>query len=302
MLGWLLDRDYEGDSYGEFTEEERMTIHISGEMIYRCRTMRINYMTYDVMRDGDIIHPKMYPDIMVKSPETGPAAQPYWYARVIGIFHAYVSSTHPDVVGKMLHPMDFLWVRWFGMEPGPYRHGFQHTHLPKIGFVQSLDYYTFTFLDPAQVIRGVHLIPAFSEERTSSLLPVTKSLARILKPDEQDDWVNFYVNMQVNFYFSKRLFVSTLNDGPLCSFLDRDMLMRHFGYGVGHMQYERQQDIGLNMVPGGVDSDDDDDASETEEREEQIDDETEDNEESEPSSDDCSHSSSESDAGGYASL
>src|SRR6266581_606376 len=141
-----------------------------------------------------------------------------------------------------------------------------------------------------------------SQRCTSSLLPVTKSLARILKPDEQDDWVNFYVNMQVNFYFSKRLFVSTLNDGPLCSFLDRDMLMRHFGYGVGHMQYERQQDIGLNMVPGGVDSDDDDDASETEEREEQIDDETEDNEESEPSSDDCSHSSSKSDAGGYASL
>ena len=280
-----------------------MTIHILDGRIYRCKTMRVNYTTYDVMRDGDVVHPKMYPDIMVKSPETGPEAQPYWYARVIGIFHAYVSSTHPDVGEKKLHPMDFLWVRWFGMEPGPYRHGFRLARLPKIGFVQCSDYYAFTFLDPAQVIRGVHLIPAFSEERTSSLLPVTKSAARILKPDEQDDWVNFYVNMQVNFHFTKHLFVSTLNDGPLYSFLDCDMLMRHFGYSVGHMQYERQQEIGLTMVPGGINNNDDDesDASETEglEREGQID-ETEDDEESAQSSGD-SDCSSESDTG-YASL
>jgi hypothetical protein len=75
------------------------------------------------------------------------------------------------------------------------------------------------------------------------------------------------------------------------------MLMRHFGYGVGHMQYERQQEIGLKMVPRDVENNDDDDASETEEREEQIDDE----EESECSSGD-SDGSSESDTGGYASL
>jgi len=101
-----------------------------------------------------------------------------------------------------------------------------------------------------------------------------------LKLDEQDDWVNFYVNI----------------------FLDRDMLMRHFGYGVGHMQYERQQEIGLKIVPGGINNNDDDDVSETEglEREEQIDNETEDDEESEQSSGD-SDCSSESDAGGYAS-
>jgi len=199
LLGWLLERDYEGDTYGDFTEDERNTIHISGEQIYRCKTMRVNYTTYDVRRDRDIINPRMYPDIMVQSPETGPHAQPYWYARVIGIFHAYVSSTHPGVGRETSCPswMDFLWVCWFGTEPGAYCHGFHNARLPKIGFVESSDHYTFTFLDPAQVIRGVHLIPAFSEdpERMSALLPVTKSVARILKPDEQDDWVNFYVNM-----------------------------------------------------------------------------------------------------------
>ena len=157
--------------------------------------MRINYTTYDVRRDGDTINPRLYPDIMVNSPETGPGAQPYWYARVIGIFHAYISSTHPEVREKTLRSMDFLWVRWFGMEPGPYRHGFRRARLPKIGFVEASDDYAFTFLDPAQVIRGAHFIPAFSAGRTTALLPVTKSVARVLNPDEKDDWVNFYVNM-----------------------------------------------------------------------------------------------------------
>ena len=27
------------------------------------------------------------------------------------------------------------------------------------------------------------------------------------------------------------------------SFVDRDMFMRHFGHGVGHLQYERQHEI-----------------------------------------------------------
>ena len=132
---------------------------------------------------------------MVMSPEKGPQVQPYWYARVIGIFHALVSSSHPDVKNKSRVRMEFLWVRWFGVEPGRYRHGFHLARLPKIGFVESSDEYAFTFLDPGQVIRGAHITPAFSEGRTSTLLPATKSVARVLRPDEKDDWVNFYVNM-----------------------------------------------------------------------------------------------------------
>lgn len=157
--------------------------------------MRLNYTTYDVRRNGDVINPRTYPDIMVKSPETGPQAQPFWYARVLGIFHALVTSTHREVQERSLCRINFLWVRWFGMEPGPYRHGFCYARLPKIGFVESSDEYAFTFLDPAQAIRGAHIIPAFSEGRTSALLPVKISAARILNPNEQDDWLNFYVDM-----------------------------------------------------------------------------------------------------------
>jgi hypothetical protein len=132
---------------------------------------------------------------MVKSPETGLHAQPYWYACVIGIFHAVVLSSHPGVKTKSRSQMEFLWVRWSGVEPGRYHHGFHLAQLPKIGFVESSDDYAFTFLDPGQVIRGAHITPAFFEGRTSALLPATKSQVRVLSPDETDDWVNFYVNM-----------------------------------------------------------------------------------------------------------
>jgi hypothetical protein len=157
--------------------------------------MCINYTTYDIRCNWDTINLGMYQDIMVNSPETGQGAQPYWYARVIGIFHAYISSTHPDMRGKLLHLMEFLWVCWFRKEPDPYFHGFCHACLPKIGWVLSSDEYAFNFLDPAQVIRGAHIIPAFSAGHTSTLLPVTKTEACILNSDEEEDWVNFYVNM-----------------------------------------------------------------------------------------------------------
>ncbi len=81
------------------------------------------------------------------------------------------------------------------MEPGQYCHGLRFAHLPKIGFVESTDKYAFTFLNPAQAIRGAHLIPAFAEGRSLALLPAKKSTVHVLNPNEEDDWLNFYVNM-----------------------------------------------------------------------------------------------------------
>ncbi len=128
----------------------------------------------------------------------GSRAQPYWYARVIGIFHAMVASSHASIEEKSFRHMDFLWVQWFGVEPGRYRHSFRYARLPKFGFVESTDDYAFTFLDPALVIQGAHMIPAFAEGRTTTLLPATKSLAQVLNPEDEDDWVNYYVNMYVS--------------------------------------------------------------------------------------------------------
>ncbi|KAI0280639.1 hypothetical protein BGY98DRAFT_963441 [Russula aff. rugulosa BPL654] len=46
-------------------------------------------------------------------------------------------------------------------------------------------------------------------------------------------------------------------------FVDRDMLMRHFGHGVGHLKYERQHGIETEITRVESDDDDDDDDSES---------------------------------------
>ena len=98
---------------------------------------------------------------------------------------------------------------------------------------------------------------------------------------------------------------------PLCSFVDRDMLMRHFGHGVGHLKYERQDEIGAKRVPEGDnnhdsgDSDDEQEDSDSSELGDPLPVDNEDDDSDEESEDvevSDSDSGSESDDGGYASL
>jgi hypothetical protein len=94
---------------------------------------------------------------------------------------------------RSVQHMEFLWVRWFGVEPG-YRWGFKAARLPKIGFLPDTDDGAFGFLDPSLVIRGCHLVPSFANGRTSQLLR-TSTLTAARHPDETDDWANFYAMM-----------------------------------------------------------------------------------------------------------
>jgi len=77
ILGRLLEQDYKGDMYGKFTNAEWNTVHIASEQIYCCKTVQINYTTYDIRHNRDTINIQLYLDIMVNSLETGPNAQPY---------------------------------------------------------------------------------------------------------------------------------------------------------------------------------------------------------------------------------
>ena len=89
--------------------------------------------------------------------------------------------------------MEFLWVQWFGIEPG-YRSSSKVAHLPKVGFVEEADEDAFGFLDPDLIIRGSHLIPDFNSGQTQDLMPYDgPTVAQPL--DQKDDWINFYVNM-----------------------------------------------------------------------------------------------------------
>jgi hypothetical protein len=72
--------------------------------------------------------------------------------------------------------MEFLWVRWFGLEPD-YQFETSKTCLPKIKFVHEDDQSAFGFLDPSLVLWGCHLAPVFSEGQTLELLKTTNPTA-----------------------------------------------------------------------------------------------------------------------------
>lgn len=191
LLGRLRHQTFDGDQT-PFSNAERNTIQIIDNQICSSKVLRVNYTTYDVRREQDSMNPRTSANIMVLSRETGPNVHPYWYARVLGVFHLRILDMDPDTTNQSIQFMEVLWVRWFGTVPG-YHYGSKVARLPKIGFVPDTDPLAFGFLDPSLVLRGCHLVPAFNDGRTSDLLKAKVTAGR--PPNEPDDWVAFYVNM-----------------------------------------------------------------------------------------------------------
>ena len=195
LLGRLLHNDFDGDET-KFSDEERNTVRIINNQFYSAKVLRVNYTTYDMRRDQDSMNPRTHCDVMVISPESEEGAHPFWYARVLGVFHAKVLHTGHAAQNHSIQHIEFLWVRWFGVEPD-YTSGSRVSRLPKIGFVPDTDEGAFGFLDPSLVLRGCQLIPAFAGGRTSNYLQ-TSSLTAAHHPEETDDWANYYVIMYVS--------------------------------------------------------------------------------------------------------
>ncbi|KAI6117765.1 hypothetical protein EV401DRAFT_1863153 [Pisolithus croceorrhizus] len=147
------------------------------------------------------------------------------YAQVLRALHVNVLHIGPNGWCRSPQDMELLWVRWLGVEP-QYSWGFQEAWLPKVGFVPEGDYNAFGFLHPSFIIHGCHLIPSFSDGRTTALLRQGASVAR--HPTD-DDRCSLYINMCVALYplLSKWLDYQT-------RFADRDMFCRFSAIGVGH--------------------------------------------------------------------
>jgi hypothetical protein len=138
------------------------------------------------------MNPRIHSDVMVLSREDSPDSHPFWFARVLSVFQAKLFHVGPSATDRSIRNMEFLWVRWFGIVPG-HRFSCNVARLPKVGFISDTDESAFGFLDPSHVIRGSHLIPAFVDGRTSSLLSNPRSMGR--PPGETDDWAAYYVMM-----------------------------------------------------------------------------------------------------------
>ena len=179
-----------------FTPEDWLTVCLQNETIFRVCTARINYTTYDLRRAHDTINPHTHPFVMMASPETDANAHLFWYASVMGIFHADVQHVGKYSQDYRPQRMEFLWVRWLGVVPD-HSSGRHQCRLPKIGFIPNSDEFAFGFLDPSRVLRGCHLIPSFEDGRTTELLSMSPNNrpTEARQSGEQDDWANYYVGM-----------------------------------------------------------------------------------------------------------
>jgi len=169
----------------KFTDIELSQVIIKDNLIFTHATAAFNYTTYDIRRDQDTVNINSgRQDVMLPSFEEENQTHPYWYARVLGIYHAnvfYGQARKPERV-------DFLFVRWFGRDVDQ-NSGPANLHLERVGFVPSEDADAFGFLDPELIIRACHLIPAFALGRNLRLLG--RSTAR---DSLVGDWENYYIN------------------------------------------------------------------------------------------------------------
>lgn len=184
--------DYSGDEHN-FSDEDRNQVTIVNNRLHEHSVLRINYTTYDVRREQDSINPRTHADVLMLSHEDDDNRHPYWYARVIKIFHLDVWYHGQGATARVPIHMNVLFVRWFGRDIG-FKAGWSAKQLHRIGFFKRDDPEGFGFIDPDQVIRGVHLIPGFEHGRTDTRLG--PSFGCDMEGDNTD-FKYFYVNQYV---------------------------------------------------------------------------------------------------------
>ena len=169
----LLSRTQEANENhrGQFSTQDHLNMRIVKSQLYQHTRFQVNYTTYDVRRERDVINLRTHTDIMLmadvactdRDHEAAPSHL-YQYARVLGIFHMYVQhrATTESSAWSDKERVDVLWVRWFQVD-SERPMSWSNARMPSLHFVtDSGDLDTYGFVDPNSVIRGAHIIPTFA--------------------------------------------------------------------------------------------------------------------------------------------
>jgi hypothetical protein len=147
------------------------TILFKHDRMYKHHLIRLHYTTYNVRRSQDVVNPSTaHHNVMVLVDEANdgrPSAQNHLfrYARVLGIYHVNVVYTGPGMVNYEPIRMEFLWVRWYQID-GAMLGSWTSRRLDRVSLCSVLDQNAFGYIDPSQVLRGCHIVPAFREGRS----------------------------------------------------------------------------------------------------------------------------------------
>ncbi|KAI0070884.1 hypothetical protein K474DRAFT_1687288 [Panus rudis PR-1116 ss-1] len=216
LLG-RLRKPNEADDGSMYSAEERRQVIIQNDRIYRHRTFRVNYTTYDLRREHDSMNPRNHADIMTLSHDVDPnsgistSGHPFAYARLLDIYHVPVVYC-PPARDPISSSFEVLFVRHYQLDTH-WKCSFKQKKLPRVCFVPTDDPSAFGFIDPDEVIRGAHIIPAFDHGKSAFTLDHTP-FKHSYTADHH--WQVYYVNW----------------------FVDRDMYMRYRGCGVGHRAFK----------------------------------------------------------------
>lgn len=171
-------------------------VFFQNNTMYQHSVMQVNYTTYDVRRAQDTLNPKTdHRDIMILSgTEDGVrnlTTHPYKYARILRIYHVNLVYSEPTVHQYQKCRMEFLWVRYFDVVQNlPVGRGWTTPCLDQLQFRQIDRVDAFGFVDPAQVLRGCHLIPKFCLGKCHG----GDETAVLSCAQDVQDWVGYYAN------------------------------------------------------------------------------------------------------------
>jgi hypothetical protein len=116
------------------------------------------------------------------------SSHPFQYARVLGIYHANVVYVGPRMLDYRPRRVEFLRVRWYCTIDSA-RPGQAVRKLDRVQFMPVVDNDAFGFVNPSDVVRGCHIIPAFA---SGKLHVDGKGLSHCTQ--DSSDWVTYYIN------------------------------------------------------------------------------------------------------------
>jgi hypothetical protein len=163
------------------------------DRIYQHKLIHINYTTYDVRRSQDVANASTtHCNVMTladPSEHDSVSSHPFKYARILGVYHVNVVYTGPGMLDYQPRKLEFLWVRWYRTLKTTRHAGWGGRKLDRLQFVPWGEDDAFGFLDPSDVLRSCHIIPAFA---TGKRYVDRKGLSFVAH--DSNDWTAYYVN------------------------------------------------------------------------------------------------------------
>ncbi|KAG9089394.1 hypothetical protein FRC06_001569 [Ceratobasidium sp. 370] len=221
----LLGRVLGTPNCSDFSALELAQLEFQKGRMYRHKTLRINYTSYDVLRQQDVLNastPHCFTLLPTESQQDTSGDHPFVYAKVLGVYHAHIIYCN-----RPPSRMDFVHVRWMYYDYDQCG-GWGFGRLDRVTYLLCLTNNdvldSFDFINPSNILRAIHLIPDFCSGTTKEFFKVPQSIAHDDKV--YGDWKGYYVNR----------------------FVDRDMLMRYIGGGVGHYRQTLGTAVDMNEI------------------------------------------------------